>query len=251
MSEQKFDPKKFIQYKLKPNTNLINVLKAKPAAVSRPARKPVRKQGSALRFTFTAVLIALFIVIIIRSFFAQAFFVPSDSMEPLLNFGDVLLVNKMSYGIGNPLWGIYNTELFFNAIPNPAFHRLGRISKGRYIVRLARDPARMDLIVLISPVKGQEGRMLVKRIIGLPRDTVKISKGRVYVNGRRIKEKDSVTRDMSDLKPTRVPYGSYFVLGDNRSKSLDSRKFGFVSGEDIAGQVFMRIWPVGKSRSVK
>lgn len=246
MSEQKFDPKKFLQYKLKPNKNLINVLKAKPAKIL----KPSRGQSSHLRFTLTAVLIALIIVVIIRSFFIQAFFVPSDSMEPLLNFGDVLLVNKMSYGIGNPLWGIYHTEQFFNAIPNPAFHS-GRISSGRYIVRLARDPARMDLVVLISPVKGQEGRVLVKRIIGLPGETVKVSKGSVYVNGRRITEKNSVTKDKSDLKPLKVPYGSYFVLGDNRSRSLDSRNFGVVSGEDIAGEVLMRIWPVGKSRSVE
>ena len=109
----------------------------------------------------------------------------------------------------------------------------------------------MDLVAVRSPVKGQDGRVLVKRIIGLPGERIAMRNGAVLINGRKIVSNRRIITDKFNMAQQRVPYGSYFVLGDNRAKSMDSRTYGPVSGNDIVGQVMARIWPVGKPRNVR
>jgi signal peptidase I len=150
---------------------------------------------------------------IIRLFLFQSFYIPSPSMAPVLEPGDRVLVSKLSY-------------------------RLHDVHRGDIVV-FKRPPA-------LTPVQaGPEVKDLVKRVIGLPGDTVEARDGQMIVNGTALKEpyiaKGGVT---SPVAPTHIPPNHFWVMGDNRSVSEDSRYFGSVSGSLIVGRVFFQVWPV-------
>jgi signal peptidase I len=169
---------------------------------------------------------ALAIAFVIKTFLFQAFYIPSASMEPTLNIHDRVLVNKLSYD----------------------FH----------------DVHRGDIVVFKAPPGERTSGIddLVKRVIGLPGETVtERADGGVYINGRRLREpylptKDTATRpEVSDVPPgcgkpadgspgCVVPPGRVFVLGDNRTQSKDARTFGPIPESSIVGRVFLRIWPL-------
>lgn len=168
---------------------------------------------------------ALLIAFLIKTFLFQAFYIPSGSMEPTLEIGDRVLVNKLSYD----------------------FH----------------DVHRGDIIVFVAPKSAQSGGIsdLVKRVIGLPGDIVTgRPDGDVYIDGRRLDEpylpKDTPTTFSSvppfcgrppDGNPgCVVPKGRLFVLGDNRTESKDGRFFGSIPESSIIGRVFVRIWPLSR-----
>ena len=247
MSENRFDAKKFLEYKFTPRTDIINILKPKTAKT--PAYPG--KQQPLLVGLIKAFVIAFVIVAIIKIFFVETLTVSSDAMDPTLGYRDVVVINKISYGIVNPFWGAAQTRKLLGIVPNPLYGRLYQLSFSRYIVRLAKDPGRMDLVAIRSPAKGQEGRIMIKRIIGLPGERIAIKNGYVIINGKKFNDDHRVIHDRSNMAEKKLPYGTYFVLGDNRAKSLDSRSFGPLSGNDIVGQVMVRFWPVGKPRTVK
>jgi signal peptidase I len=160
-----------------------------------------------------AVLIgaALVIAFLIKTFLFQAFFIPSESMVPTLKVGDRVLVNKLSYDL--------------------------------------HDVHRGDIIVFKAPPAAEAGniRDLVKRVIGLPGDTVEArSDGHIYINDRRLNEPylPDGTRT-TNLPPTKIPPGHLFMMGDNRAASKDSRVFGPIKESAVIGRVFVRIWPPG------
>jgi signal peptidase I len=159
-----------------------------------------------------AVLIgaALLIAIVIKTFLFQAFWIPSESMVPTLREDDRVLVNKLSY-------------------------RLHDVNRGDIVVFEAPEGANSDI------------KDLVKRVIGLPGDTISFRNGHVQVNGRRLDEpylpEGTVTEPKNGVTSIDVPAGSIFVMGDNRGASKDSREFGPVDEDDIVGRVFVRIWP--------
>lgn len=249
MSENKFDPKKFLEFKLKPHQDLLNVLKPKPA--QRLSQRTREKPRSFIFELLKAFVIAFIILAVVKIFLVETAVVSSDSMEPTLSYQDILIVNKISYGIVNPFWGAAQTRRLLGIIPNPLFGHIYQLSSGRYIIRLAKDPQRFDLVAVRSPVKGQIGMMLIKRIIGLPGERIAMRNGAVLINGKKLADKRRVVMDKFNMAQIRIPYGAYFILGDNRAKSMDSRSFGPVSGNDIVGQVMVRFWPVGKPRNVK
>jgi signal peptidase I len=157
---------------------------------------------------------ALIIALLIKTFLFQAFFIPSESMVPALQVGDRVLVNKLSDNFGG-------------------------VERG-------------DIVVFEAPPEARSGDIadLVKRVVGLPGDTVEArDDGAVYVNGRRLDEpylpSGTVT---SNLPPTKVPAGHIFVMGDNRGASRDSRFFGPVKESTIVGRVFVKIWPPASVR---
>ncbi len=156
------------------------------------------------------IVAALVIAFLIKTFLVQAFYIPSESMVPTLKVGDRVLVNKLSYKL--------------------------------------HDVHRGDIVVFTAPPAAQAGDIkdLVKRVIGLPGDTLEAKDGKVYVNGQLLEEpylpNGTVT---TNLPPTKVPAGYMFVMGDNRSASKDSRIFGAVKESAIVGRVFLRIWPPG------
>jgi signal peptidase I len=186
---------------------------------SRPQAKSfLREYGEAL---FIALILALFI----RAFLAQAFSIPSGSMQPTLQVGDYLLVNKFIYGIRNP---------FTNRVLIP----LGQ-------------PHRGDVVVFIFP--QDQTKDYIKRVIGLPGDKVQIINKKVYINGKQLETPQARYTDdtmipppssptespRDNFGPAEVPPNSYFVMGDNRDHSYDSRFWGFVPNDALKGKAFI------------
>jgi signal peptidase I len=175
-----------------------------------------------LREGIIVVVVAILVAVLLRTFVVQTFFIPSGSMEPTLQVGDRILVNKLSYHL----------------------HGVGRGD----IVVFSRPPA--------ENCGGPQVNDLVKRVIGLPGETLSLSDGNVYVDGRRLDESwlpasaQGVTRPgpggtlYSLQHAYKVPANDYFVMGDNRTDSCDSRYWGPISRSLIVGKVEMRVWPL-------
>ena len=167
-------------------------------------------------------VVAVLVAVLLRTFVVQTYFIPSGSMEPTLKIGDRILVDKLSY-------------------------HLHSVHRGDIVV-FAR-PAAEDCA-------GPAVADLVKRVVGLPGESVSAVGGYVYVNGHKLAEPwlpSSVqgqtyavqTGTPYDLvRPYKVPANDYYVMGDNRTGSCDSRYWGPVSRSLIVGKVVMRIWPV-------
>jgi signal peptidase I len=172
-----------------------------------------------------ALIIALILALIIRAFLVQAFSIPSGSMEPTLLIGDYLLVNKFAYGIRNP-------------ITNKVWIPIGK-------------PHRGDVVVFIFPLDPTKD--YIKRVIGLPGDKIQVINKKVYINGKVYETPEAVYDDpliipppqrptdssRDNLGPVTVPANSYFVMGDNRDHSYDSRFWGFVPMRDFRGKAFI------------
>jgi len=152
--------------------------------------------------------IAVIFCFFLITFVAQAFRVQGASMEPLLHDEERIVVNKFVY-------------------------RFRPVERGDVVVFwYPRDPS-------VS---------FIKRVVGLPGDVVEIRHGMLHVNGRRVEE-DYVAgrfRDGDDYPPTEVRRGYYFVLGDHRNSSNDSRSWGEVPERYIYGKAFFRFWPLGR-----
>jgi len=172
-----------------------------------------------------ALFIALILALVIRAFLVQAFSIPSGSMQPTLLIGDYLLVNKFSYGIRNP----YTNKIW--------------IPMGR--------PQRGDVVVFIFP--QDPSKDYIKRVIGLPGDKLQVINKKVYINGRLVETPQAVYADSfvipppghptesprDNYGPVVVPQDAYFVMGDNRDQSYDSRFWGFVPLNALRGKAFI------------
>ncbi len=177
-----------------------------------------------------ALIVAVVLALIIRTFLFQAFKIPSGSMLDTLLIGDHLLVNKFIYG----------THLPF--------------SDQRFLT--IRHPQRGDVIVFEFP--GDENkpyfsrRDFIKRVIGEPGDKIEIRKKQVFINGNLFDIPQAVHKDSQLVHavasprdftgPIFVPKGKYFVMGDNRDYSFDSRFWGFVPEKKIKGMAFIKYW---------
>ena len=107
-------------------------------------------------------------------------------------------------------------------------------------------PERGDIIVFDPPVSSPED--FIKRVIGIPGDEIDIRDGAVYVNGERAPDDYDYTTADANGYPRIVPEGEYFVMGDNRSRSNDSRAWGFVSADKIVGRTWFTYWPLSALR---
>ena len=170
--------------------------------------------GSALRTVvewIALVACALLVAFVVKTFIFQAFYIPSESMVPTLEVGDRVLVNKLA-------------------------DRL-------------HDPNRFDIEVFLAP-KGTETaeiKDLVKRVVGLPGETIEGRDGRIYIDGEVLEEPFLPPGTQSrTFGPVEVPPGHYFMLGDNRQFSKDSTYFGPIPRSSMIGRVFVRIWPIGR-----
>jgi signal peptidase I len=186
----------------------------------------IRGSATAIREWTESIVVAVILALFIRTFFFQAFKIPSGSMRPTLIEGDRLMVNKLRYG------------------PKVPF------TKDKRLPGLGR-PQRGDVIVFIYPV--DPSRDFIKRLIGLGGETVEIRNGAIYVNGEIVndplikgnyyynrgeygKENNAIT----------VPEGHYFVLGDNSGSSSDGRYWGFVPEESVIGRAEFLYWPFNR-----
>lgn len=172
---------------------------------------------STSREYFESIIITAIIALYATTFVIQAFKIPTGSMEQNLLIGDHLLVNKFIYGIHNS--------------------RLGKLLP-------YREMRRGDVVVFKFP--RDPAVDYVKRVIGLPGETIEILGRTVYVNGQPLKEDYAYYSDPASERqhygPYRVPEGYYFVLGDNRDNSLDSRAWGFVPRDYVIGRAFIIYW---------
>jgi signal peptidase I len=170
-----------------------------------PANRTVRNLVEWVAIVVGALAVAL----IVKTFLIQAFLIPSLSMYPPLDVGDRVLVNKLSYQV--------------------------------------HDVHRGDIVVFERP-KGQpksDIKDLIKRVVGLPGDTIEAKDGVVYIDGKALEEGylvDGVTTET--LPRQEVPAGHVFVMGDNRGDSADSRVFGAIDEDTIVGRAFVRVWPL-------
>ena len=191
------------------------------------AAKPEAAKKSQLRDWTEALIVAAILALIIRTFVVQAFKIPSGSMEDTLLIGDHLLVNKFIYG----------TQLPFSDDP----------------VLAIRQPERGDIIVFEFPEDKDKSyfkrRDFIKRVVGLPGDTIEIRNKNVFVNGERYITPEAVYKDgnltagpRDNMPPVTVPDDSYFVMGDNRDRSYDSRFWKFVDRSAIKGLAFIKYW---------
>jgi len=191
-------------------------------ANSRQTDKSTSK--SMVREYTEAIIIAVLLALFIRAFVVQAFKIPSGSMKTTLLVGDHILVNKFVYGIRLP---IANKEILHFGNPN-----------------------RQDIIVFKYPVDPSKD--FIKRVIGLPGDTIRIQDKKVFVNDQPIDEPYAVFTDSKvlpagvsprdNMGPVVVPANSLFVMGDNRDESYDSRFWKFVDMEDLKGRAFIIYW---------
>lgn len=205
-------------------------------------RSAVRAK-SQFREILEAVVVALLLAAVVRVFVVQAYKIPSRSMVPTLLVGDHILVNKFIYGI---------------KIPGTDYRMPG-----------LRDPRRGDVVVFVPP--DDPTRDFIKRIVALPGDRIEVRAKKVYVNGEpsdqeahaiHVDERpvgepaERVAESVRDCEfprpgsdvfrdwfgPCTVPPGHYFMMGDNRDQSQDSRFWGYVPMKDIRGKAFVIYW---------
>ena len=183
------------------------------------------------------VLIALAIAILIKTFLIQAFFIPSRSMEPTLAEGDRVLVCRICTRLGDVQRG--DIVVFADPSPDPGE---GRGLVGGFFRWLAEGVG----------VAQPEDEDYIKRVVGLPGDVVEIEQGQLFVNGEAIAEPYlHAAADTRSFRPTTVPEGMLFVLGDNRLESGDSRYppptgVGLVPEDRVIGEAFVIVWPVSR-----
>jgi signal peptidase I len=191
---------------------------------------------SVAREYFESLVIAVVLALFVRTWVFQAFKIPSGSMEPNLLIGDHLIVNKMSFA--PTMGGVERTVLAH------------------------REIRRGDIIVFKSP--EEPDRDLIKRVIGLPGDRLELRRKRIYVNGDRLEEPyvqflepppaDDAPPKAGDLReeygPVTVPTGQYFMMGDNRDNSQDSRYWGFLPASYVKGRALFIYFSTGAGASM-
>lgn len=181
-----------------------------------------------VRELIETVILAL-IIFLALDFSVQNFRVEGPSMQPTLGSGQHVLVNKLVYLRMNP-------KKLSRLVP--FLH-----SDGDEVFPF-HAPNRGDIIIFRSP--RDPSRDFVKRVVGVPGDTVEIRQGRLLVNGVERPEPYVVNHDETSRRPAVVPPDSYFVLGDNRRESSDSREWGPVPAENLIGRAWVAYWPFDK-----
>jgi len=178
------------------------------------------------------IVTALLLAVLVKTFLVEAFWIPSVSMVPTLEVGDRVLVEKVSYRRREPRRG----EII-------VFHRLdgfGPADEGL----AATVRSFFEGLGLAQPDGDID---LIKRVIGVPGDTVEVRGGRVLINGRRLREPYASTDDR-DFLESQVPPGELFMMGDNRQQSDDSRfSLGTVDTDVVVGRAFVIMWPPGRA----
>lgn len=185
------------------------------------------RKEEAIEFLRT-VIVFVAVALLLRATVVEAFKIPSSSMEPTLEIGDHILVNKLSYGLRLP----FVTESIYNF----------------------RTPRRYDVVVFTLP--EDSGVNIIKRVIGTPGDTVEVKGTQVFVNGEPLKDDVYgrwVLGGKKDFGPAKVPPGHVFMMGDNRDQSRDSRFWTdpdetpapFLEISRIKGRAFIIYWNSG------
>ena len=175
---------------------------------------PQTKIWSSWQENLVLITIALCLALLIRTFIAEPRLIPSESMYPTLHTGDRLVIEKVSYRLHPPKMG--------------------------------------DIVVFNSPPELQrrgypQNQAFIKRVIGVPGSVISISQGKVYLNGKALTEDYIAEPPNSPFPEIKVPEGAFFVMGDNRNDSNDSRYWGFVPSKNLIGHATFRFWPLDRT----
>lgn len=184
-------------------------------------------------------VIAIGAAILLTTFVAQAFFIPSASMEATLMINDRVLVNKTAYRFSEPRY----RDIIVFASPENTTAPTPATSYGRFMDRLA---------VGIGLKSSRQD--LIKRVIATGGQTVEARVGQVFVDGRQLVEPYRKTDEpIQDFGPLRVPRNRVFVMGDNRLESKDSRSpdIGAIAESSIIGKASALVWPVDRIRRIR
>lgn len=177
-----------------------------------PEKQPLPKAENPWTEALKTIALSAVLAFGIRSFVAEARYIPSGSMLPTLQINDRLIIDKISYNFGNPNRG--------------------------------------DIIVFnpTDALKQQNFKdAFIKRLIGLPGDTVEVKEGKVYVNNQPLNQENYIEDKPNYVfGPVKVPPNQYLVLGDNRNNSYDSHYWGFVPRDRIIGKAVVRFWPLNR-----
>jgi signal peptidase I len=186
--------------------------------------KARKKKKSGLRENIEAILVAVVLALFIRTFVIQAFKIPSGSMKETLLIGDHILVNKFIYGIKIPF--TKTTIIPF------------------------KTPESGDIVVFEFPEDPEKD--FIKRVIGVAGDVVEVHDKKVYVNHKPLNHDHGINTDpysfpasvqpRDNFGPVKVPANSFFVMGDNRDQSYDSRFWGFVDLKAVKGKALIIYW---------
>jgi signal peptidase I len=188
---------------------------------------------STIREYFESIVIAVILALFVRTWVVQAFKIPTGSMENNLLIGDHLLVNKFVFG-----------------------PTMGRIERALLPIR---EIHRGDVVVFKYP--DEPDRDFIKRVIGLPGETIEMKAKKIYINGTPLDEpyvhflepvgeaQEIISHDLRETySATTIPQGFYFVMGDNRDNSQDSRYWGFLPRSYIKGRALMIYWSYESGR---
>ena len=186
---------------------------------------------SVVRELIETVVLALLIFLVMQ-FAVQNFKVEGSSMHPTVEAGEYVLVNKFVYFNITPK----DSEVF-------SFLEMPELSETIFPVS---SPKRGDVIIFRYP--RDKSRDFVKRVIGLPGENVEIVEGKVFINGLLLKEPYVVQEDDSSMPLRNIGKDKFFVLGDNRRASNDSRDWGDVSTDDVIGKGWLRYWPIDRMK---
>jgi signal peptidase I len=216
-----------------PTESVIQVDTASTEREAVGARRARRRHNSRRNAIEWVVVVAgaLLVAIIIKTFLFQAFYIPSQSMEPTLKVGDRVLVNKLSYRLHD----VHRLDIVVFERPSTAVQTV--------------DGCDGQQVTITPPTSAQEVHDLIKRVIAVGGDTVESRAGQVIVNGVALDEpyiapgKPTPIFDTFSAQCIKVPKGDVFVLGDNRTDSSASNKFGPIPESLIVGRAFVRVWP--------
>ena len=194
------------------------------------------------------VMVAVVLASLIRSFVGLAFYIPSESMYPTLKINDRVVVSRVSYRFGDPERGdvvVFRNPGYVDTEKPNVFEKVGRV------------------LFEIAGSRQPKDKNYIKRIVGLPGDKMMFKDGSVYINGDKLDEtwlEPGITTSFPDHENEIivVPKDHYFMMGDNRGDSCDSRCFGpagsekpvFIERSAIVGRAFHRIWPFGRFGSL-
>jgi signal peptidase I len=202
--------------------------------VDEPAPQPPtpwwRRPGGEL---FVLVATAIVLAVLLRTFVAQAFYIPSGSMVPQLEVGDRVVVSRLSYDLHDPNRG--DVVVFDSPYPTDEDDSPLPVRVGHRVLEAVG-------------LRQQSTEEFIKRVIGLPGETVEGRDGGVFVDGREVVEPYlPAGTETGEFAPVVVPDDSLFVMGDNRGNSQDSRVFGPIDADTVVGRAVVRVWPLDRA----
>ena len=217
-----------------------------PVTEEKPGKKNKKEKvkktvGQEILEWVVTIVIAVVAALAIRTFIFEPVKVDGHSMDDYLQDKEILFVSKFDYSTAWAIWPFGNED----ATREPAK------TCAKWVI--GGEPERFDIVICHYPDRGATN--FVKRVMGLPGETIEVKDGFVYINGELIDDSEFINPEYrqgraNNFDPYKIPEGCYFVMGDHRNNSNDSRSVGPLPRNMIVGHARFVLWPVGNWRSV-